>query len=71
MSDEAGEMASVLCGLFDMVNQRIAKEYKGQSIPNGGWKVLKQDVTPHRVGWQLIVMRRDDGKKFRITVEDA
>ena len=64
---EAAEMVSVLCSMFDTVNQRIAKEHRGPGIPDGGWKVLHQESEEYA----FVVMRRDDGKKFRVTVAEV
>jgi hypothetical protein len=68
---EASEMVAVLCGLFDMVNQRIAKEHRGPGLPDGGWKVLNHVNSDYSKVSVFVVMRRDDGKKFRITVEES
>jgi len=64
---EADEMLSVLCSLFDGVNERVMKQHRGPGIPSGGWKVTDHSIRPA----SMVVMRRDDGKKFRIIVEDA
>ena len=67
---EADEMLSVLCSLFDGVNQAIMKRHRGDGIPSGGWKVVDQSMD-FKGPCYLVVMRRDDGKKFNITVEDG
>lgn len=68
--EEFAEMMSVLCSMFDMVNQTVMKNHKGPGLPDGGWKVLKQGVHDGGIPY-IIVMRRDDGKKFHIQVSDA
>lgn len=71
MVSEAGEILSVLCGMFDMVNEGIMKRHRGTGIPSGGWKVVDQGFGGPDGGHYLVVMRRDDGKKFKIMVEDG
>lgn len=68
MNGEIEDMITAICSWVDMSNHNIMRtaiKAGTPEMPNGGWKVLSStDKT-------LTIMRREDGKRFLIIVEEA
>lgn len=58
------EIMEWLCATIDVTNINIMTRAKpNDGIPDAGWKVLET------AGNTMLVMRRSDGARFRLTVE--